>query len=48
MSQDEWNKAAQQADMMASYGDFSGYKALGYTDAQINQILWNGQEKEKR
>lgn len=38
MSQDEWNKAAQQADMMASYGDFSGYKALGYTDAQINQM----------
>ena len=35
MSQDEWNKAAQQADMMASYGDFSGYKALGYTDSQI-------------
>lgn len=35
MSQDEWNKAAQQAEMMASYGDFSGYKALGYTDSQI-------------
>lgn len=38
MSQDEWNRAAQQADMMASYGDFSGYKALGYTDAQIDQM----------
>lgn len=38
MSQDEWNRAAQQADMMASYGDFSGYKALGYTDAQIGQM----------
>lgn len=38
MSQDEWNKAAQQADMMASYGDFSGYKALGYTDSQIESI----------
>ena len=24
--------------MMASYGDFSGYKALGYTDSQINQM----------
>ena len=24
--------------MMASYGDFSGYKALGYTDAQIGQM----------
>ena len=38
MSQDEWNKAAQQADMMASYGDFSGYKALGYTDGQIESM----------
>lgn len=38
LSQDEWNKAAQQAEMMASYGDFSGYKALGYTDSQINQM----------
>lgn len=38
MSQDEWNRAAQQAEMMASYGDFSGYKALGYTDSQINQM----------
>lgn len=38
MSQDEWNKAAQQADMMASYGDFSGYKALGYTDSQIESM----------
>lgn len=38
MSQDEWNRAAQQADMMASYGDFSGYKALGYTDSQIDQM----------
>ena len=38
MSQDEWNKAAQQADMMASYGDFSGYKALGYTDNQIESM----------
>lgn len=38
MSQDEWNKAAQQADMMASYGDFSGYKALGFTDSQIESM----------
>ncbi len=35
LTQDEWNKAAQQAETMAAYGDFSGYKALGYTDAQI-------------
>ena len=38
MSQDEWNKAAQQAEMMASYGNFSGYKALGYTDSQIESM----------
>lgn len=35
LSQDEWSKAASQAQMLAQYGDFSGYKALGYTDAQI-------------
>ena len=38
MSQDEYNRLAQQAEIMASYGDFSGYKALGYTDAQIGQM----------
>ena len=38
LSQDEWNKAAQQAETMAAYGDFSGYQALGYTDSQINQM----------
>lgn len=38
MSQDEWNRAAQQAEIMASYGDFSGYKALGYTDSQIESM----------
>ena len=38
MSQDEYNRLAQQAEMMASYGDFSGYQALGYTDAQIGQM----------
>ena len=38
MSQDEWNRAAQQAETMAAYGDFSGYKALGYTDAQIDKM----------
>lgn len=35
LTQDEWNKAASQAETLAQYGDFSGYKALGYTDAQI-------------
>lgn len=38
LSQDEWNKAAQQAETMAAYGDFSGYQALGYTDSQIEQM----------
>lgn len=38
ISQDEYNRLAQQADNLAAYGDFSGYKALGYTDAQIGQM----------
>lgn len=38
LSQDEYNRLAQQADNLAAYGDFSGYKALGYTDSQINQM----------
>lgn len=38
LSQDDWSKALQQADTLAQYGDFSGYKALGYTDAQISQM----------
>lgn len=38
MSQDEYNRLAQQADNLATYGDFSGYKALGYTDSQINKM----------
>ena len=38
MSQDEYNRLAQQADNLAAYGDFSGYQALGYTDSQINKM----------
>ena len=38
LSQDEYNQLAQQADNLAAYGDFSGYKALGYTDSQINKM----------
>lgn len=38
LSQDEYTRLAQQADNLAAYGDFSGYKALGYTDSQINQM----------
>ena len=30
-----YNQALLQAQTLADYGDFSGYKALGYSDAQI-------------
>ncbi len=33
--QNYWEDAAERANVMASIGDFSGYKALGYTDEQI-------------
>ena len=41
--QDAWANAAAQADILAGFGDFSGYKALGYSDAQIAmmQNAWN-------
>lgn len=43
--QDAWNNAAAQAELLAGFGDFSGYKALGYSDAQIAmmQNAWNAQ-----
>ncbi len=46
MSQDEWNKTASQAETLAQYGDFTGYKALGYTDAQISsmQKQWQAEQ----
>lgn len=31
----KYQKQAAAADNLAQYGDFSGYKALGYTDSQI-------------
>lgn len=34
----EYNKQLTQAQTLAQYGDFSGYKALGYTDAQISSM----------
>lgn len=34
----EYNQALLQAETLASFGDFSGYKALGYSDAQIQQM----------
>ena len=41
--QDAWTNAAAQAELLAGFGDFSGYKALGYSDAQIDmmQNAWN-------
>ena len=35
MSQQEKSDLADIADTLAAHGDFSGYKALGYTDEQI-------------
>lgn len=34
--QQEQSAALAKAETLAAYGDFSGYKAMGYTDAQIN------------
>lgn len=33
--QDALASAASRAELLAAFGDFSGYKALGYSDAQI-------------
>lgn len=33
--QDSLENAASMAELLAGFGDFSGYKALGYSDAQI-------------
>lgn len=37
-SQAEKNDALTRAETLASYGDFSGYKALGYSDEQIKNM----------
>ena len=34
----EYERALRQAETLATFGDFSGYKALGYTDAQISAM----------
>jgi hypothetical protein len=34
----EYARMKDQADNLAKFGDFSGYKALGYTDAEIAQM----------
>ena len=35
---DEMNRLADQAEMMAAAGDFSGYKNLGYSDDQVSLL----------
>ena len=34
----EWQRKKEQADTLAQFGDFSGYAALGYTEAEIAQM----------
>lgn len=44
-SANEYQKALTNAQTLASFGDFSGYSALGYTDEQIQQMyrIWAAQ-----
>lgn len=37
-SETEYNRALAKAQTLAASGDFSGYKALGYTDAEIANL----------
>lgn len=37
-SEEEYNRALEKAQTLAAAGDFSGYKALGYTDAEIANL----------
>lgn len=37
-SEKEYNQALAKAQTLAAAGDFSGYKALGYTDAEIKNL----------
>lgn len=41
----EYNKLLEKANTLAAYGDFSGYKDLGYSQSQINAMyaLWKQQ-----
>lgn len=43
-----WDKLVDQADTLAKFGDFSGYKALGYDDASIArmQAVWNAENAD--
>lgn len=44
----QWNRLAEQADNLAKFGDFSGYKALGYSDAEIAGMrkVWEAQNAD--
>lgn len=48
-NQDERSQMENKAALMAKYGDFSGYKALGYTDAEIAlmEATYRNQNAEK-
>lgn len=48
-SDTDYQKKAAQADNLAQYGDFSGYKALGYTDSQIAAMKkqWQTEQAQK-
>lgn len=37
-SETEYNRALEKAQLLASIGDFSGYKALGYSDQEISNL----------
>lgn len=37
-AQADWEQKYNAASLAAQYGDFSGFKALGYTDAQIKEM----------
>lgn len=38
VTQDDQNAALQKAQLLAAAGDYSGYKALGYTDEEIGKL----------
>ncbi|MBQ6698698.1 MAG: hypothetical protein IJN09_06605 [Oscillospiraceae bacterium] len=47
VKQDEYAKALDKAQTLASAGDFSGFRALGYTDAEINTMKYAYAEEKR-
>ena len=49
-SETEYNRALAKAQTLAASGDFSGYKALGYTDAEIANLrsAWEREQAAAR